>query len=203
MRPATRHLRSLIGFTGLLIVGLAQAQGTLADAGRPLGAVIDEYVREGLQSNLSLRAQSFEVERSAAALDAAQARYFPEASFAARYTRAEGGRTIELPLGDALNPAYQTLNDLLVAQGQAPQFPLVENQTINFLREREQDTRITLRMPLINPAIPAAVRAQRELLGASEYEHQALGRLLKRDITVGYLRWLATVRTQGIVDASV
>jgi outer membrane protein len=206
MRPATEHLRNLrllvaCGLAGLPLV--LQAQGTLPDASRPLAAVIDGYVREGLRANLGLRAQSLEVERSAAELDAARARYFPEAGFAARYTRAEGGRTIELPLGDALNPAYQTLNDLLVAQGQQPQFPVVQNETIPFLREREQDTRLTLRQPLFAPAIPAAVRAQRELLGASEYGREALGRRLKRDITVGYLRWLAAVRTQGIVDASV
>ena len=102
-----------------------------------------------------------------------------------------------------LNPAYQTLNELLVAQGQPPRFPVVQNETIAFLRETEQDTRLTLRMPLIAPAIPAAVRAQRELLGASEYARTALARRLKRDITVGYLRWLASVRNQGIVDASV
>ncbi|MBC8026724.1 MAG: TolC family protein, partial [Steroidobacteraceae bacterium] len=171
--------------------------------GRSLAAVIDDYVREGLRSNLSLRAQSLEVERAAAGLDAARARYFPEAAFAARYSWSEGGRTIDLPLGDALNPAYQTLNDLLVAQGQQPQFPVVQNETIAFLREREQDTRVTLRMPLIAPAIPAAVRAQRELLGATEFGREALGRRLKRDITVGYLTWASAVRTQGIVDSSV
>ncbi|HUQ10193.1 MAG TPA: TolC family protein [Steroidobacteraceae bacterium] len=184
-------------------VDLAMAQGTVAAAGRPLATVIDEYVREGLQSNLSLHSQTLEVERSAAALDAARARYFPELGLAARYSRSEGGRTIELPLGDALNPAYQTLNDLLVQQGQQPQFPVVQNETVNFLREREQDTRITLRLPLIAPVIPAAVRAQRELLGASEYARTALARRLKRDITVGYLDWLSATRTRGIVDASL
>jgi len=181
----------------------AMAQGVVPESNRPLPAVIDEYVREGLRSNLALRAQSLEVERSAAALDEARARYFPEAAFAARYSRSQGGRTIELPLGDALNPAYQTLNELLIAQGQQPQFPVVQNETIAFLREREQDTRITLRMPLLAPAIPAAVRAQRELLGASEYARTAMARRLKRDITVGYLNWLAAMRTRGIVDASV
>ncbi len=205
MRPATEHLRNL-ALPALLLLGAfcheARAQ-TAEEAARPLAAVIDGYVREGLRSNLSLRAQSLEVERSQAALDEARARYFPELGFAARYSRSEGGRTIDLPLGDALNPAYQTLNDLLVAQGQQPQFPVVQNETIAFLREREQDTRITLRMPLIAPAIPAAVRAQRELLGASEYSHQALARRLKRDITVGYLTWASSVRTQGIVDASL
>lgn len=220
MRPVNRHLRTLlVGASGLLMtpawvlaqsapvplaVNAAQpANGELPATGRPLAAVIDEYVRAGLKSNLSLRAQSLEVERSQAALDAARARYFPEAGFAARYSRSDGGRTIELPLGDALNPAYQTLNDLLVQQGQAPQFPTVQNETIYFLRPQEQDTKLTLRMPLLNAAIPAAVRAQRELLGASEYSRQALGRRLKRDITVGYLAWLSATRTQGIVDASV
>jgi len=206
MRPVTQQMTGLIPRALLVVLGLpalAAAQGPPADPPKPVAAVIDEYVRQGLQSNLSLRAQSLEVERSAAALDQARARYFPEAALAARYTRAEGGRTIDLPLGDALNPAYQTLNDLLVAQGQQPQFPVVQNETIPFLREREQDTRVTLRMPLVAPVIPAAVRAQRELLGASEYARTALARRLKRDITVGYLDWLSAKRTRGIVDASV
>ncbi len=209
MRPVTRQLRALFCAVGLGFYGAsawpqtATPVGGELTVGRPLSAVIDDYVREGLRSNLSLRAQSLEVERAEAGLDAARARYFPEAAFAARYSWSEGGRTIDLPLGDALNPAYQTLNDLLIAQGQQPQFPVVQNESIAFLREREQDTRVTLRMPLIAPAIPAAVRAQRELLGATEFGREALGRRLKRDITVGYLTWASAVRTQGIVDSSV
>jgi outer membrane protein TolC len=204
-RPANRQLTALAALAAFFFPFAASPVEAQAapDPGRPLAAVIDEYVREGLASNLSLRAQSLEVERATAALDEARARYFPEAGFAARYSRSEGGRTIEIPLGEALNPAYQTLNEMLIAQGQPPRFPVVQNETIAFLRETEQDTRITLRMPIIAPAIPAAVRAQRELLGASEYSRQALARQLKRDITVGYLRWLGSVRNQGIVDASV
>ncbi|HET9862412.1 MAG TPA: TolC family protein [Steroidobacteraceae bacterium] len=203
MRPTTRQLTRWLAGLWLASISLLATAQEPERPSRPLAAVIDEYVREGLASNLGLRAQSLEVERAEAALDAAQARYFPEIGFAARYSRSEGGRTIDLPLGDALNPAYQTLNELLIAQGQAPQFPTVQNETIAFLRETEQDTRLTLRMPIIAPAIPAAVRAQRELLGASEYARQALARRLKRDITVGYLRWLMAVRSQGIVEASV
>jgi outer membrane protein TolC len=106
MRPVTRQLISI--FTAATLSAatpmVVSAQDT-AESGPPVAAVIDGYVREGLKSNLALRAQSLEVERADAALDAARARYFPEAAFSARYTRAEGGRTIELPLGDALNPA--------------------------------------------------------------------------------------------------
>ena len=169
-RPATKQLRTFLGVLAVACVGFTGGARAQEDVtGRPLAAVIDEYVREGLASNLSLHAQSLEVERAEAGLDAARARYFPEASFDARYSRSEGGRTIELPLGAALNPAYQTLNDMLIAQGQQPRFPVVQDETIAFLREREQDTHIALRMPIIATAIPAAVRAQRELLGASEY----------------------------------
>ncbi len=87
MRPATQHLTGLI-LCALLIgnlVGEAQAQE--APTGRPLAAVIDAYVREGLASNLSLKAQTLEVERADAALDEAQARYFPK-SASQRATRA-------------------------------------------------------------------------------------------------------------------
>jgi outer membrane protein TolC len=186
----------------IMSLGLFGALAAAAES-RPIGAVIDEYVRTGLESNLSLRSQALEIARAQAALDAARARYFPEAEFAARYTKAEGGRQIEIPIADALNPVYATLNELLAAQGRPAPFPQIENASFGILRDREQDTRITLRQPLFAPAIPAAVRAQRELLGASEFGRQALARRLKRDITVGYLNWLAAIKATAIVESSL
>jgi outer membrane protein len=165
----------------------------------PLGEVIDQYVQEGLQSNLALQTESLEVERSLAALAGARARFLPELSLNARYTRAEGGREFDVPLGTLLNPVYSTLNDLL---GQ-PQFPQIADQTIRFQREREQDTRVALRQPLYAPAIPAAVRAQRAQLEAAEFGRIALARRLKRDVTVAYLDWLKASKTVGIVQSSV
>ncbi len=187
------------------VVALAMALGALpvwAET-RAVPAVIDDYVRLGLQSNLSLQSQSLEIERAQAALDAARASYFPSLELAARYTRAEGGRNISLPIAEAVNPVYTTLNELLAAQGQPARFAQIANESFNFLREREQDTRVSLRQPLIAPAIPAAVRARRNLLGASEYAREALARRLKRDISVGYLDWLATTKAASIVESSV
>jgi outer membrane protein TolC len=170
--------------------------------GRPLGEVVDAYVRTGLAANLGLRAATLEVERSQAALDAARGRFFPEAAFEARYTRAEGGRQIELPVADLLNPVYGSLNQLLTASGSPAEFPQIEDRGFNLLREREQDTRLTLRQPLYSPAIPAALRGQRALLEGSEYARLAFARRLKRDITVGYLGWLQASKTVEIVDSS-
>jgi len=69
-------------------------------------------------------------------------------------------------------------------------------------REREQDTRISVRQPLYAPAIPAAVRAQRSLLEANEFARLAISNRLRRDITVGYLDWLRASRGARLIDAS-
>src|SRR5262249_31059211 len=79
----------------------------------PVGQVIDEYVREALRSNLSLQAESLEVDRNMAALDAARARFLPTVALEARYSRSEGGRELNIPVGTVVNPVYSTLNQLL------------------------------------------------------------------------------------------
>lgn len=209
-------LRALAATLSLWVPAAALAQATSATpnaafesgaaAGsdlRPVASVIDEYVREALRSNLGLRAEGLVLERSLAALDEARARFLPTLAFEARYTRAEGGRTIDLPVGSLLNPVYSTLNQLLAAQGRPAEFGSVPNQSILFQREREQDTRFTVRQALYAPAIPAAVRAQRAQLEATQYDRMAVARRLKRDVTVGYLDWLKATRTVGIVQASV
>jgi outer membrane protein TolC len=172
-------------------------------APQPLGAVIDRYVLEALQSNLALKSQSLEVEANLASLDAAAARFFPTVALAARYSRADGGREIDVPLGTLLNPIYSSLNQLLAAQGQQASFPTITDQTIKFQREREQDTRLSLRQPIYNPAIPAAIRAQRAALESSEFGRVALARRLKRDTTVAYLDWLKATKSVDIVQSSV
>lgn len=180
----------------------ARAASLETTARRPVAAVIDDYVKLGLGSNLALQSAELEVERTAAALDAARARFFPEASLVARYTRAEGGREISLPLGAAFNPVYLTLNELLKANGQAPRFGTIEDPRFSLIRPREQDTRVTLRQPLYAPAIPAAVRAQREALEASRYAQLALTNRLRRDITAAYVEWSRAARAADLVVAS-
>ncbi len=185
----------------IVIASVAVATGALAQEAT-FDAVVQRYVEEGLRSNLALRSEALEVERAAAALAEARARYFPEASIQARYSRADGGRTISLPLGTALNPVYATLNDMLIEQGQPAQFPTIANESFRFLRDTEQDTRIVVRQPLYAPAISAAVRAQRSLLDASNYQRMALARTLRRDITLAYADWLKARSSMDIVASS-
>jgi outer membrane protein len=169
----------------------------------PVAVVIDDYVREALQSNLSLRAESLTVERAFAALDAARAHFLPTLALQASYTWAEGGRLLELPLGTLMNPVYASLNQLLAAQGKGAPFAPIQNETFNFLRTHEQDTRLQVRQALYAPAIPAAMRAERALLESEQFNRLAVARRLKRDVTVAYLNWLKSSRDVGIVEASL
>ena len=180
------------------LVGEAEAVPARAAA-----AVIDEYVREALHSNLSLHAESMAVERQLAALDQARAQFFPVVALEASYTSSSGGRTLELPLGTLMNPVYGTLNQLLAGQGRRAEFAPIQNETIEFQRQHEQLTRFSLRQPLYAPAIPAAMRAQRAQLEAEQFNRAAVARRLKRDVTVGYLDWLKATHTVRIVTASV
>lgn len=169
---------------------------------RPVETVAQEYIEAALASNLALQGQQLEVARATAALAAARARFLPEVALQARYTRADGGRDIEFPVGTLLNPAYQTLNELLVAQGQPPRFSPLPDASIPFQREREQDTRITLRQPLYQPAILASAREKQELLRGTHAAQQTLVAQLRRDVYLSYLNWLKALRARTLLEIS-
>jgi outer membrane protein len=198
-RKAERRHRSAIVLT-LLVLG--SGGNALAADERNVDEVIADYVAEALESNLALQRQDLSVQQSLAALDEARGRYLPQASLESRFLRTEGGRTIELPLGNLLNPAYATLNELLVAQGRPPAFAPVANAQIAFLREQEQQTYVRLQQPLYVPAIRADVRARSALARSEEATRDTVARTLVRDVEIGYHNWLKTQQGLAIVMAS-
>jgi outer membrane protein TolC len=191
-----------IALVALAAIGASAASPADSPLARDIEAVVHEYVGVALDSNLALQTQQLEVQRAAAALRAARARFLPEVALQARYTRADGGRSFDVPIGSLLNPAYQTLNELLVAQGQPPRFASVPDTSVLFQREREQDSRITLRQPLYQPAIAAGAEAQRELLRSAGAARDTLRSELRRDVTVAYLGWLKALRARSVLEAT-
>lgn len=185
----------------ILFVLLVLAAGG-ASAADDYSERIAGYIAAGRESNLALNAADADVRRAQAQLDEARARFRPTFSLSARYSAADGGRTQALPVGDLVNPAYRTLNELLQAQGQPPRFADIGNQEIRFLREREQDTHLSLTQPLYAPAIGAGIAAADATLAATDAAREAYERTLVRDIEVAYLDWLRANASLQIVDAS-
>jgi outer membrane protein len=180
----------------LLVAGNAGA------AERPIEEVLGEYVKAALDSNLGLQRQDLSVEQSMAALDEARGRFLPQASLESRFLRSEGGRTIALPLGDLLNPAYGTLNELLIAAGRAPAFGQVANTEFRFLREEEQQSYVRVLQPLYAPEIVAGVRARKALLRSEQATRDTVARTLARDVRTAYYNWLKTQQGLAIVISS-
>ena len=132
--------------------------------------VLEDYVNQGLESNLVIKQNQMSLENAQYALKAAKGKFLPTVTTQSRYTLAQGGRTIDFPIGDMLNPVYGTLNEMLVAQGGEPQFPMIENQQIGFLREQEYEAKISLTQPVYYPSIAINKRIEEKRLQMTETE---------------------------------
>jgi outer membrane protein len=164
-------------------------------------AVLEQYVREGLENNLALQQKEFSFEKSRQALREAKGMFLPALGVEARYSAAGGGRTIDFPLGDLLNPIQQTLNQLLKMNGLQPQFPgNLENISFPFFRPREQDTRLRLVQPLFQPALYFNKRIKAELSGAENAAYRAFARQLVAEIKTAYFNHLKTVAVKYLLD---
>ncbi|HEY0972889.1 MAG TPA: TolC family protein [Solimonas sp.] len=178
----------------LLAVLLLVAGPVLADGSDPL---LDGYLREALTGNPGLRARDYAQQAADADAAAAGAQRWPELTLNARYTRSEGGRTIDFPAGDLLNGVYGTLNRFLVERGEAPAFPTIENQSIALLREKEQETKLSLTAPLFAPAVWANAAAKHALFQGSVAGREAYARTLVREVKRAYY---GAMQAQAAVD---
>jgi len=163
---------------------------------------LQQVLDDALTANLELRAGAATVQQRMAALDQARARYLPVLDLAARYSMADGGRTIDFPVGDLLNPVYSTLDQLLQASGQPARFPRVANQRIELVRSEEQETKLVLQQPIYEPRIGPAVEASRQDVNRVEANLAALRARVTRDTRQAYYQWLAAQQALLVIDAT-
>jgi len=188
-RDYLRELFALAALGAMLALLFAIPAARAADGAAPtaaIGPVVDGLVADALRANLEIDMAGATIAERLAALDAARARYLPLLDFNARYSAADGGRTIDVPVGDLLNPVYSTLNQLT---GSA-RFPTIANQEINFLRSREQDTKLTLSQPLYDARLSPARAAAAADYDAANASRSALASRIERDMRTAYYRWL-------------
>jgi len=150
----------------------------------------------GLEANLRLGQQELALEQAEAGWAESRSRYLPSVDFQARYSVARGGRTFDVPVGDLLNDAYATLNGLTGTQ----QFPAIQNQKFDLLRDHEQETRLRVTQVLWNPAVGAGARGQRFQAEATRAGTEAMRRALIRDIRVAYYTFANALRVEAILD---
>ncbi len=162
-------------------------------------SMLDHYVRIGLANNRGVRQQEFYLEKSLSALQEAKALYYPNISVQATYTRAGGGRTVDLPVGDLMNPVYATLNQLT----RTTSFPQIENQTILLNPNNFYDARLHVTMPLINAELSYNESIKEQQTTLQQIEIAIYKRELVRDIKSGYYRYMQAVDARTIYRAAL
>lgn len=161
--------------------------------------VLQEYISQGVESNLTLLNAMLDRETAASELRSARGRFMPEVSLEASYTLASGGRTIGFPLGDLFNPVYGTLNELTGSQ----RFPTnLENVNEQLLPDNFHETKIRIVQPLFNSDIYFSYRAQRDLVSAREARLQAVEQELIKEIRLSYHNYFASADQLAILESN-
>jgi outer membrane protein TolC len=151
------------------------------------------YIDQGLAGNLVIQQKNISLQRSMLALKEAKSWFWPSAELLGDYAWAEGGRTIDLPIGDLLNPVYSTLNTITGGQN----FPMVENQEFQLMPRNFYDARIRLAYPLLNPGIIYQSRIREQQVTLSQLEIETYRSELTSEIETAYYRYcLATDAVQ-------
>jgi outer membrane protein len=143
---------------------------------------LDDYVQEGLNSNLVLHQKNISLEQAQQSLQVAKSYFLPNISLLADYTSGKGGRSIAIPVGDLLNPVYNSLNQMT----QSDDFPQIENVEQNFFPRDFYDARIRTSIPLINTDLHINRDIQGQKVVLQQYEVEVFKRELIENIKTAY-----------------
>jgi outer membrane protein len=185
--------------TVLLAVSLDAAENAVW----PAPAVAERYVQLAVQQNLTLQGQGLEVDAAQAQAGVARAQRQPRVDLVGRFSRATGGRIIEVPAADLFNPVFATLNELLAAQGRPATFSSIGNLGIPLLREQEQETKLRLIAPLFNAPLRHLDQSGRAGVAAATARLGAARRELRLAVLQAYYLCQALQATERILTGAV
>jgi outer membrane protein TolC len=158
--------------------------------------VLDQYVREAIDKNLSIEQKEAIERKQQYALEHAGRMGGPEVDFLTTYTAAYKGRSFEFPIGDLMNPVYNTLNELTGTNN----FPLVENETFQLLPNNFYDARFRITQPILQPEIKYNKLIKEQELTLSELQTDETIRNLTQQVKTAYFQWLGTGDAIDIMD---
>jgi outer membrane protein TolC len=161
--------------------------------------VLDRYIREGLTNNQVLQQRNISLEQAEDALKIARSYFLPSVTLMGDYTSGEGGRSINLPIGDLLNPVYGSLNQLTGSDA----FPQVENVNQNFFPYNFYDAKVRTSVPLLNTDLYVNRSIQSQRVALQQHEVDSYRRQLVFDIKSAYFNYLSAVEAVKIYESAL
>lgn len=162
-------------------------------------AVLDDYIKQGLSSNQSIKQQDFLLERNVYALKEAKSLFLPSVTFNTTYTKADGGRTIDVPTGDLLNKANSTLNQLTGTNN----FPQLQNQHILLNPDNFYDAKFRTSLPLLNAELIYNKRIKTQQVDLQHTELLLYKRELVKEIKKAYYQYAKSQAAISIYRSSL
>ena len=150
---------------------------------------LEGYIKTGLQNNEVIRQHNFDITKSIYALKEARSLFYPTVSLNANYTKADGGRTIDIPIGDMLNPVYSTLNQIMNSNA----FPALQNQSVLINPDNFYDAKIHTTMPLLNFEIIYNKRIKAQQTTLQKIELEIYQRELVKEVKIAYYKYLQSL----------
>jgi outer membrane protein TolC len=160
--------------------------------------ILDQYIQEGLENNLVLEEKNIELQRALLTLKDAKSYFLPSLDFGASYTLAAGGRTIDFPIGDLLNPVYSSLNQLTGTTA----FPQLENVSEQFLPDNFYDARFRASMSIVNTDLVYQRQIREKQVLLSELELKIYKANLIQDIKVAYFNFCTAYTVIEVIKSS-
>ena len=148
--------------------------------------ILNNYVQEGLKNSQTLKQQNFQLQKAVFALSEAKTLFKPNINFNTTLSAAQGGRKIEIPLGDLVNPVYTTLNKLTSSNS----FPQIQNTSEQLVPRDFYDVRVRTTMPLINAELKYNQTIKQDQITMQQAEIQVYKRELVKDIKLAYINYL-------------
>jgi outer membrane protein TolC len=162
-------------------------------------SVLDQYVRQAIDQNLSIKENKSLERKQEMALAHAGKLAGPEVNFQTTYTLAAGGRSIALPVGSLLNDVYSTLNTLTGTQN----FRQIENQEVQFLPDNYYDARFRITQPILQPEIKYNKLIKKEELTLAGLQTDQTVRDLIKDVKTSYFHWMQAREAISIIDQGI
>lgn len=152
---------------------------------------LDDYIAIAFAQNQGLKEQQFDLDKAMYALKEAQTMYLPTVSLLGNYTKSAGGRTIDVPVGDLVNPVYTALNQLTNSN----KFPQLKNESFLLNPDNFYDAKVRTSLPLINAEIHYNKLIKQQLITSQQAAVNVYKRALVMDIKTAYYRYYQSLQS--------
>ncbi|WP_158797905.1 TolC family protein [Pedobacter sp. L105] len=189
----TSFIRTGLLFLGCLVIFRSNV------VGQEQSPQLDNYISTAFAQNEGLKEQQFNLDKSLYALKEAQAMFLPTVSIIGDYTKSAGGRTIDVPVGDLVNPIYTALNQLT----NSTKYPQLKNESILLNPDNFYDLKMRTSLPLINAEIHYNKLIKQQLISSQQAAVNVYKRTLVKDIKTAYYRYFQGLQSIAVYKSAM